>query len=292
MSWLLFMDESGHDHRTMWYEVHGGIAIHASRLWPFVQGIRALEASAFGGSLQQFGRREFKGCKLLDKDKFKWANQSAPMQDGERRRHALAFLARTAGGQKPTRDQFTAYGQACLAMAGGLFELLRSNRAVLFAGAIPRGVRPPADYNSTEILRRDHVRLFERFFYFLEGEKDHGLLVVDETEKSHDRKWVRRLEKYFTYNQNGRLRTQWVVPTPLFVSSEMAEPIQAADVCIYCVNCAFRLPKSGMNAPVWQDIADNFCPWLFQLQFSGDCYKDGQVYHEYGVFYVPDPYAP
>ena len=52
MSWLLFLDESGHDHRTMPYEVRGGVALHASELWPFVQDMRhpagdaALVASA------------------------------------------------------------------------------------------------------------------------------------------------------------------------------------------------------------------------------------------------------
>ncbi len=28
MSWLLFLDESGHDHRQLPYEVRGGIALH------------------------------------------------------------------------------------------------------------------------------------------------------------------------------------------------------------------------------------------------------------------------
>ena len=36
MSWLLFLDESGHDHKQLPYEVRGGIALHARQLWPFV----------------------------------------------------------------------------------------------------------------------------------------------------------------------------------------------------------------------------------------------------------------
>lgn len=32
MSWFLFLDESGHDHKTMPYEVRGGIALHAGAL--------------------------------------------------------------------------------------------------------------------------------------------------------------------------------------------------------------------------------------------------------------------
>ena len=43
MSYLLFMDESGHDHRNCPYEVRGGVALHAGRLWPFVQGMLELE---------------------------------------------------------------------------------------------------------------------------------------------------------------------------------------------------------------------------------------------------------
>jgi hypothetical protein len=38
MSWLLFIDESGHDHKNCPYEVRGGVAIHASRLWPLDKG--------------------------------------------------------------------------------------------------------------------------------------------------------------------------------------------------------------------------------------------------------------
>jgi len=49
MSWLLFMDESGHDHRTMPYEVRGGVALHASELWPFVQDMQRLELASFAG---------------------------------------------------------------------------------------------------------------------------------------------------------------------------------------------------------------------------------------------------
>ena len=89
MSYLLFLDESGHDHRTMPYEVRGGVALHASELWPFVQAMQRLELASFGTTLHQF-QAELKGCKLLDKDRYKWAAQEAPMPDEERRKHCRA----------------------------------------------------------------------------------------------------------------------------------------------------------------------------------------------------------
>jgi hypothetical protein len=37
MSWLLFCDESGHDHKNTPLEVRGGIAIKTNKIWDFVQ---------------------------------------------------------------------------------------------------------------------------------------------------------------------------------------------------------------------------------------------------------------
>src|SRR5438105_8793160 len=84
MSWLLFIDESGHDHKTTPLEVRGGVAIHVSKLWSFIQSWQRLELDCFGARLIDYGK-EGKGAKLLDKDRFKWAAQCARMSDDDRR---------------------------------------------------------------------------------------------------------------------------------------------------------------------------------------------------------------
>ncbi len=43
MSWMLFLDESAHDHKNAPCEVHGGFAIRAAKLWPFIQAAQTLE---------------------------------------------------------------------------------------------------------------------------------------------------------------------------------------------------------------------------------------------------------
>ena len=116
MSYILFLDESGHDHRTMPYEARGGIALHASKLWPCAQGVQRLELTSFGTARHQI-RIELKGSESLDKDRFKWANQSGPMPDEERRKHCRGFLIRGLEKESPGRAEFTACGQACLEMA-------------------------------------------------------------------------------------------------------------------------------------------------------------------------------
>ncbi|MCE0521435.1 MAG: hypothetical protein LV480_00815 [Methylacidiphilales bacterium] len=98
------------------YEVHGGVALHTRKLWPFVQALMTLEQACFGDRLARF-QKEIKGSHLLDKDRFKWAAQAGLMEDTLRRRHCLSFLNKGLNKQPPIRDEFTAYGQACLQVA-------------------------------------------------------------------------------------------------------------------------------------------------------------------------------
>ena len=288
MSWLLFLDESGHDHRAMPYEVHGGFAIHASKLWPFISAVRTMEQSTFGAYLHQYGS-EFKGCKLLDKDRFKWEQQGPKMEEALRRKHALNFLNAGKQHRTPRRDEFTAYGQACIGMAEGIIQLLASHDAKVFAAVIPHLPKPKA--MPEDFLRKDLVFLLERYFYFLESQQETGLLVMDGSEKNADRKLVRRLERYFTQTMPGRQRTQWIVPVPMFVESDMAYGVQVADLCIYCLNWGWRLPEQNMNEITRPEIE----PFVYLLEkaiWHGSGYREGRDFSTHSTVYVPDPYEP
>lgn len=289
MSYLLFLDESGHDHRSVPYEVRGGVALHAGRTWSFIQAMTHLEESAFGGPLQRY-HIEIKGRTLLDKDRFAWAKQGPTLNDDQRRRHAMSFLNAGVKKRVPRRIAFTAYGQACLLMARGIYRLLLDHEAVLFASAIPSSARKPATFEAKDYLRKDHAFLLERYSCFLARQREYGLLVMDETDKGLDRQYVKRLEQYFTRTRTDRQRSAWVVPAPLFVSSDMTYPVQAADVCIYCINWGFRLPSIGMDAPTRPEI-EEFAVWLKKLQFRGKREKDWNIDQPHGIVYVPDPYS-
>lgn len=291
MSWLLFLDESGHDHKNMPYEVRGGVALHVSQLWPFVRAMQQLELASFGCQLGLY-RKELKGSSLLDRKRFRFAGQADPMADEERRKCARGFLTKGLEKKPPTRDEFSGYGQACLEMARGTFQLLIDHGAKLFAATVPRDIRRPATVDAEEYLRKDQVFLLERFFYLLEAKQEHGILVMDEADKTDDRRFVRRLERYFTRTDNGRYRATWIVPTPFFVASELTYAIQAADLCIYCVNWGFRFAAIGMTATSREEIQILSGPWLERLQFHGQGYRDGQVFESFGIVFVPNPYAP
>lgn len=287
MSYLLFLDESGHDHRNMPYEVHGGIALHAAQVWPFVQGIRSLEQEAFGVFLHRYNT-EIKGHKLLDKDRFKWDQQEPRMPDAVRRAHATRFLQRKLSHSVPTREEFTAYGQASLLLASGILGLLGQHDGKIFASAVPKGSAKAPPTHNPDDLRKDLVFLLERYYYCLEEHGEVGLIVMDETDRSEDRRLVGRIERYFTLTETGRNRAGRIVPSPLFVASDMSYPIQAADVCIYCVNCGFRIPARGMDAAPRQEVADMFAGELGRLQWRGKVSRGDDEYQSFGIVYVSD----
>ncbi|MBX9719833.1 MAG: DUF3800 domain-containing protein, partial [Candidatus Obscuribacterales bacterium] len=162
----------------------------------------------------------------------------------------------------------------------------------VFAVAIPRGIQKPAEFTAQDFLRKDIVFLFERYFQLLDQTDDTGLLVMDQTDKSLDRKFVRHVENYFNKTQTGRWRASRIIPSPLFVSSDMTYPVQVADVCIYCVNWAFRIPTRGMDAPVRQEITDQFAGYLGALQHRAVLQLDsGEKITAFSIAYVQDPYT-
>ena len=289
---MLFLDESGHDHKQMPFEVRGGVAIHVSKLWDFVQAWRRLEEDAFGAVLARYGK-EAKGEKLLDKDRFKWAAQDVAMPAEQRRKMARAFLEKGKAKQTPVRDNFTAYGQASLEMARGAFDLLHAHDGKLFASLIPRGVKPPKGFELTDYLRKDHVFLLERYFYFLEHQREHGLLVMDQTEKTKDRSFVEQVDAYFRKTATGRNRSAWIVPSPIFVDSDMVYGVQAADLCMYCINWGFRIrgwDDFGHEYETRPEIGDEFGQKLARIQWHGDAMKQGRTLKLHGITLVRDPY--
>ena len=290
MSWLLFLDESGHDHKNCPYEVRGGVALHVSQLWLFVQRLQLAEQQAFGARLHEY-KKELKGSKLLDKDRFKWAAQSPALSDDERQRHCRSFLTKGLEKKPPSKVEFTAYGQASLVMAHAVFDALKEFDAHIFAVAIPADVTKPKTFVAKDFLRKDQVFLFERFFYFLEKHKQHGLLVMDEVEKVSDRRFVRQMERYFSSTHTGRHRTARIVPVPMFVASDMSLPVQAADLVIYSINWGYRNETIDLSAPAREEVAEQFAVKIDELQYRGQGYRDGRVFNQWGICYVPNPYG-
>lgn len=212
MSWLLFMDESGHDHKNTPAEVRGGVAIRDAKIWPFLRAWQKMEMEVFGVHLADY-KIEIKGHRLLDKDRFKWAQQLPELPDEERRSGVRRFVAQKMVKQCPGR--------------------------------------------------------------------------VD----TEDRRFVGRMQAYFTRTQTGRQRASHIIPAPLFVASDMSVGVQAADIVLYCINWGFRYTSWNMNGAERAEIRDLSQHQLSALQFRGHGSRDGVPFDTWGIFFVPDPYG-
>jgi len=261
------------------YEVRGGVALPLRQLWAFIQDVQKLEIDCFGDALHKYAS-ELKGTKLLKKKRLRFAGYDYTFTDEERRKKSLALLNAGREGKKPRQIKLAAYGQASIKMVDGVFSLLERYDAKLFDALIPRAVKKP-EQMLEHYLRKDFVYLLERFFDFLEQEDSDGMIVMDETEKQNDRQFIKQMQRYFTRTIKGQKRSKLIMPVPFFVSSDLAYPIQIADICIYCINWGFR-KINNMVGEVRQEIQTRYENSLYKLQV--------RLRDQHSIVHIPKPY--
>src|ERR1039458_7013528 len=88
---LLFIDESGHDHKETPYEVLAGVAIRERDLWNLIQAVRNAELEFLGVHMAEVGL-EMKGRKLLKKKIIRFAGEGTPIAPDERRKLVRSLL--------------------------------------------------------------------------------------------------------------------------------------------------------------------------------------------------------
>lgn len=244
MSYLLFIDESGHDRRDSPYEVLAGICLEDRDLWSFICQIQDAETHYFGQRVTS-GLLELKGKELLKRKTFRLAGQMTAFPPEERTRLAQTCIIKGAAAQGKTtnsgvtRAELTALGQAKLAFVERILELCAQYRVRVFASVVDRDApRPQGDF-----LRKDYAYLFERFFYFLEEQSTQqlGLVIFDELERSQCHILVDQMSRYFRDTTKGRMRAGRVIPEPFFVHSHLTTAIQVADVIAYLVAWGLRI---------------------------------------------------
>jgi hypothetical protein len=95
VSFLLFVDESGHDRQESPYAVLAGVAVEDSRVWAVISALRAAEEEFFGQRITK-GTLELKAKTKV----FKHAQQMPALAAAERREQAAACLCEGARASK------------------------------------------------------------------------------------------------------------------------------------------------------------------------------------------------
>lgn len=288
MAHLLFLDESGQDHRESPYEVLGGIAVEDNRIWPLTRDIHEAEEAHFGRRVSR-DEMELKAKKVLKRKTFRLAEQMPPFPAEERRRLALEALlegiAAREGGRpaRHTKAQLTALAQAKIAFCRTVFELCATHQARAFAAIVaPTSPRP-----SGRGLRKDYAYLFERFFLLLRDGPPygHGLVVFDELEKSQSHILVGQMAEYFLKTNTGRMRASRILPEPLFVHSDLTTLIQVADLLVYVVSWAVRI--KGMASPARPELED-LAEVVRDLRYRTFVENDGAEFERWSFVYLDD----
>lgn len=248
MSYLLFVDQSGHDQQESPYEVLAGICVEDRDLWNLISALHTTEEEHFAGRYTG-GTKELKGKKLLKRKVFRQAHMLELIPQPER-----AVLARQCleSGEAVNRRKLTALAQSKLSFVLEALQTAIRFRCKCFASIIDRDAPRPRG----NLLRKDYAYLFERFFYFLEdaGLGALGLVVFDELEKSRSHILLDQMRRYFRETIKGRQRAARIIPEPFFVHSDLTTGIQLADLAAYIISWGVRVHT--MNRPAREELTD------------------------------------
>lgn len=289
---LLFIDESGQDHQDMPCEVLAGIAVAEENLWNLIKAIRSAEKDHFGDYLRNLRVTEIKARKLLKRKCFKLANQKIDIPEQELPALANSFLLKGLSSHKSkkvyspmTAKEITGYYRSVLNFVDKVIDIAAGFEVKVFASVIDKNFATIGE----DILNKDFVYLFERYFYFLKTLPEHGrgLVVFDELEKSKAQKLIQQMASYFLGTNTGKFRSSKIIPEPFFVHSELTTGVFLADLTAYIIGWGWRLNK--MSQPTRPEL-ESFAIKLHDMQFIGEKPKDdgNGTWILYGIKYIED----
>lgn len=278
MDYLLFIDESGHDLKNSPYEVIAGMAIRSDRLWAIICKVHELELKHFGTRYSS-NDRELKAKRILKKKTFRLANQAneIPLQD--RARLAQECLD---PHDSPTREKLTALAQSKLAFVREVFDYCIMSDCKVFASISDNSI----EVKDKDLLRKDYVYLFERYYYFLKERLNEasGLVIFDELEKSKSHILISQIESYFKKSFKGRERSSLLIPEPFFVHSDLTTGVQLADLVAYVLSWGFRL--NGMEKEKRPELKEFVEQVLKMRHYSYEDVDETQKMKIWSITYV------
>ena len=288
---LLFVDESGQDHGEMPCEVLAGITVAEENLWNLVKAIRGAEKEYFGGYLRDLRSTEIKARKLLKRKTFRLAYQDIAIPDDEIPSLANSFLekgleARNSGNNHSTATtrEITGYNRSVLKFVHSVLDIAAEHEVQIFASVVDA----EAARSEQNLLQKDFVYLFERYFYYLKTLSEHkrGLVVFDELEKTKAQRLIQQMASYFLGTRTGRFRSSKIIPEPFFVHSELTTGIFLADLAAYIIGWGWRLNKMQQKC---REELKPYATKLHLMQFEGEKTDNGEEsWKLYGINYIDD----
>ena len=230
---ILFVDESGQDHRQSPYEVLGGVAVPQADLWPLITSCRTLFWKHYGDA-ELASRAEIKANKILSKRRLAQSS-GEHIPDDERRELVQQFFKVNREHGQPRRHHFRAHAQSCRLLALDLLKACREHSCRVLAVMVNPAAPPQHDSS----LRADYVALFSRLYECVPRHVSQRAIVVhDEREDAECHRLANQLYAYYLTSDTHI--PDRIVPEPLFVKSHLTLGITLADVVAYVLAWGFR----------------------------------------------------
>jgi hypothetical protein len=158
---LYFIDESGSDLRQTPCKVIAGIAVAEEKIWDLVTKAIELKKQILG--MQIIDEWEPKGSSLLKSKNFKLASQSDKIIFNERFQLLQNFYTKNKLKRAVTREELTAFGQACIDYVENVLGLCSQYDIRVFESVFPRDGIPTMGSE----LKKDYAYLFQRIYCHL-----------------------------------------------------------------------------------------------------------------------------
>lgn len=290
---LLFVDESGQDHKAMPCEVLVGIAVSEANYWNLIKAIRSAEQNHFGDYLRNLRGSEAKARKLLSRSIFENAEQCIAIAESELSSLANSFLKKGQEDKKLkkttsscSRVEFVGYARTILKFIHEVLDIAANHNVKILASVADANA---ARSEKEHLLQKDFTYLFERYFYCLKerSENERGLVVLDELEKSKAQKLIQQMASYFLGTRTGQFRSSKIIPEPFFVHSDLTTGIFLADLAAYIIGWGWRL--NSMPQLCREELRP-YARKLNLMQYEGQKPKENGdgAWKLHGITYIAD----
>ena len=183
-----------------------------------------------------------------------------------------------------TERELVAYSRQVLRFVHEVSNIAASFNVQVFATMVDPNAPRPAGGK----LRMDYIRLFERYFYFLETlpPRERGLVVFDELESRWRMAWLTN-GRLLPWDPDRQYQSSRIAPEPFFVHSDLTTGVFLADLTAYILGWGWRLHR--MPQPMRPELQP-YARKLHDMQFHGQKPKaDGTgVWQLHGITYLDD----
>ncbi len=226
------------------YGALSGIAVEDSQVWAFARKLRDAQHQYFGRQLIGSDGRYLAAEYLLGEQVY---DEGAQLFDGASRpAHHQSDVTHTPSGGAPLNEPAARSSQAKIGYCDFALGLAKDFSTLAFAMVFStQSISVQLDTQ----LRKDYAYLFERFYNFLSTTKvrSTGVLVLPRVARGRTFVSQQSIVDYFTKTTNGRLRSQLILPDPLYADGDLGVILHLVEILSYISRWSVRL--QGMVEP-------------------------------------------